>query len=128
MSLRLTLPIVPFMKSERHDVVFLSLTYDKRIKGPSLGIQTGWVKGGFEGFVIFGSPSIHFPLAQGWANHNKKKMEVVWGSVVAQLESRSGDVFRGVEVFLKELGSGLDVSAALEREAEQENALEAAVS
>ncbi len=91
-----------------HNVLRISVSYDKRAKGPVARLQAAQVDPpvcGFVGFrvALFGSPSETvnlFTPEQAWKTNNKKKLEAVFAEVEAGIAAKSSDLYAGVLAFL----------------------------
>ncbi len=117
--MKMDLPIKPFSVENApglsHNVVRLSLSYDKSVKGPVLNLQAASQEpsdgSGFDCFkvALFASPSARVVLERGWKMNNAKRLGASWDQVVAEITSQRGDSYAALEKLLTEAGSGLAV-------------------
>lgn len=102
-----------------HNVLRVSVDYNKRDTGPVASLQMAEVgppESGFSSFkvAIFGSPSARVVVEKGWKTNNKKRVEAARDQVLAEIVGKRGDTYAAIEKLLKEHNSELVVPETAE--------------
>jgi hypothetical protein len=93
-----------------HNVLRVSVDYDKRNTGPVASLQTaecGPPESGFSSFkvAIFGSPSARVSVEKGWKMNNRKRMEAARDQVLSEIIGKRGDTYAAIVKLLADNGS-----------------------
>lgn len=111
MSKLLDLNIKPIVSHGlTHNVLRVSVDYDKRNTGPVARLQAAQVdppENGFVGFkvALFGSPSATVSVEKGWRTNNQKRLAAARDQVALEISQKRGDTYAAIEKLLQENGS-----------------------
>jgi len=108
--LHVDLQVKPFTVAKTpHDIVSVSLDYEKKDKGPVVTLQTATTDRvgdvAFRRVLVFASPRSRVVLANDWKMNSKKKMADVVKEVKEGLRTRKGKVYEALEQLLKTVDS-----------------------
>ncbi len=114
MSKLIDIPVKPFTVPNapdlQHNVVRVSMDYDKRNTGPVASLQAaecGPPESGFSSFrmVIFASPSARVSVEKGWKTNNKKRLDAARDQVLLEISQKRGDTYAAIVKLLADNGS-----------------------